>query len=144
MWLPRGPGGSGEALDFAVSSGMQAGVVREAAQAPELLFERYERLKCEHLQTAQSCSAAGFSFVPMVLEGHGGAWSPAARRMLDWLAGRQSALSGEGRGEVSLRLAQRMSCILHRENARAILRRTILPAPLVHSSAWSLGTDAWQ
>jgi hypothetical protein len=144
VWLPCGPSGSGEALDFAVSSGMQASLLREAIHTPEMLFERYEQMKCDHLQTARSCAEAGFKFVPMVVEAHGGAWSPTARRTMDWVAKRLSASSGESRGEVCLRLAQRMSCILQRENARAILRRTVSAAPVVQPSGWTPGIDAWQ
>ncbi len=57
-------------------SGMQANRIREAAVAPELVFERYEKLKREHMGTASWCPDADFKFGPMILEAHGGSWSP--------------------------------------------------------------------
>ncbi len=80
------------------------------------------------------CAQAGFKFVPMVMEAHG-AWSPAARRVLDWIAGELSATSGESRGVVCLRMAQRKSCILHRENAHAPSCDGQLPQQLLHRQA---------
>ncbi len=144
MWLPRGPHDAGAALDFAVSSGMQAGELREAASTPELVFERYEAKKCKHLDTARLCAAAGFRFCPMVIEAHGGGWSPSARRVLDWIAGQGAAASGEVRAGVCLRVAQRMSCVLQRENARAVLKRTVGAPSRAELSGWVHSADAWQ
>ena len=137
-------GAGGEALDFAVTSGTQSGLLREAAFAPELLFERYERQKREHLRTGGLCEGAGFKFVPMIIEAHGGGWSPTARRVLDWIAGELAAASGEDKGTVSLRVAQRISCILHRENACAILRWAGGPSTPPPVSGWATAGDAWQ
>jgi hypothetical protein len=144
VWLPRGPDGTGVALDFAATSGMQAGLFREASRSPELVFERYERFKRQHLDTDIVCRSAGFRFVPMIIEAHGGGWSQSARRTLDWIAGQAAAASGESRNEVTLRFAQRISCSLHREVARAVLKRLASPPPLAQSSGWAAGVDAWQ
>ena len=59
----------------------------------------------------------------MVVEAHSGAWSPTARRVLDYLAKGIAAANGEAVEVASLRLAQRISIALHRANARAILKR---------------------
>jgi hypothetical protein len=142
VWLPRGFSGSGEAYDFAVTSGMQRNLLREAASTPELLFERYESLKREHLDTDRSCTAVGFRFVPIIFEGHGGGWNPLARRCLDWIVGQMAAASGEGRREVTLRVAQRMPCTLQRENAHTILRRFTEPPLAAEPSGWVPGGDA--
>jgi hypothetical protein len=123
---------------------LKAGFLREAACSPELLFERYEQLKREHLNTERVCTEAGFKFVPMIIEAHGGGWSPLARRTLDWFARKAAAASGEGKGEVSLRMAQRLSCILQKENARAILRRETSRPTAPQPSAWAQGGDVWQ
>jgi len=83
-------------------------------------------------------------FAPLILEGHGGSWSPATRRLLDWIAGQAAGISGDARGEIALRIAQRMSCTLHRENARAVLRRSPPILPQATPSGWAGGPDAWQ
>ena len=124
VWLPRGQHGRAEALDFAVTSAMRADVIPEAASSPELVFERYNRLKREFKGTAEACDTAGFTFVPMVIEAHSGGWSPLARTTLDWIARQASACTGEEHGPAALRIAQRISATLHRENARAIHKRS--------------------
>ena len=83
--------------------------------------------------TQQECEEAGFEFVPLVFEAHGGAGSPASRALFDWISKAQATNLFEDAASVSLRIAQRISCTLHRENARAILRRSATAAAL-----WSL------
>ncbi len=48
---------------------------------------------------------------------------------LDWIAGQVATASGGGRADVSLRMAQSMSCTFQKEIAHAILKRTV-EAPL--------------
>ena len=70
-----------------------------------------------------------------------------ARGILDWVAQQVAATKGEKgerHAEASLKIAQRISCILHRENARAILRRGSGWAPTAPTSGWAQGADAWQ
>ena len=69
-------------------------------------------------------------FVPMVVEAHGGGWSPLARATLDWISKHQASCHNDDPAAISLKIAQRISCTLHRENARAILQR----APVAVSS----------
>ena len=133
VWIPRGEGGRGEALDFAVSSGMQSNLFSPVAETPGLVFCEYERMKREYKNTAQLCNDAGFAFSPVVFEAHAGAkmsqnepcWSPLARAKFDRLAKAQAASQNEDPSTVSLRIAQRISCALQRENARAILQRWV-------------------
>ena len=144
VWLPRGPGGNGCALDFAVTSGLRSDIFRPVIDDPSVVFERYEHEKRQHLQTEERCREAGFQFQPMVLEAHGGSWSPSARRVLDWIAQQGAASQGESAQVVGLKIAQRLSCVLHRENARAILRR-IARAPAPESdSGWAAASFEWQ
>ena len=73
----------------------------------------------------------------MVVEAHGGGWSPLARATLDWISKQQAICHNESPAAVSLRVAQRISCTLHRENARAILRRTgVVPETSFPPSGW--------
>jgi hypothetical protein len=125
VWLPRGCRGRGEALDFAVTSAMRGDVFRQTADTPEAVFARYEDHKRQHLDTGHQCEAAGFAFVPMVLEAHAGVWSPTARGTLDWIARQSATARDEAVHTCTLRIAQRTSCTLHRENARAVLRHMV-------------------
>ena len=136
VWLPRGCSGGAEASDFAVTSGMRSDLFRASVEAPGLAFEQYERFKRNYCNTQELCTAAGFRFVPVVFEAHAGGWSPMARGLFDWIAREAAARQHEDPGSVSLRIAQRISVALHRENARAILMRDTEPesqaAPLGH------------
>ena len=61
----------------------------------------------------------------MVLEAHGGGWHAAFRHAVDWISTAASTNGHEVYSIISLRIAQRISCSLQRENARAILRREV-------------------
>ena len=72
----------------------------------------------------------------MVIEAHGGGLSSTFRKVFAWVAERAAAAKGTEAEAESLRMAQRISVTLHRENARAVLRR-LLPAPEpIPTSAW--------
>ena len=60
----------------------------------------------------------------MVVEAHSGAWGPAANKV--WLkVGKSiSMISGESTAVEALRARQNLGLTLHRETARAILRRS--------------------
>ena len=75
------------------------------------------------LDTDCICAEAGFRFVPLAIEAHSGSFSSSLRGVLDWVASPSSAATRESKELVSLRIAQRVSCVLHRECARAVLRR---------------------
>ena len=119
----RGESGAGEALDFAVTSAMRTDMFRRSVHQPSLAIEAYERQTREFQGIAQSCEAEGFHFVTFVFEAHSGGLSGAARGLCDWISGQIAAVQNEEPGQVSLKMAQRISIALHRENARAILRR---------------------
>ena len=108
--------------------GRVTGLFSPVAESPGLVFCRYEQMKREYKDTAQLCLEAGFTFSPMVLEAHAGGWSPLTRHTFDWLAKAQAASQHEDPSIVSLRIAQRISCTLQAENARAILQRTVGPS----------------
>ena len=75
----------------------------------------------------------------MIIESHSGGWGKTARQTLDTIAKHVSAC-WRGEAEVeSLRMAQRLLCSLHRENARAILRRLQEPTPDEEVGNWSPG-----
>ena len=140
VFLPRGPDHRA-ALDFAVTSGLRSGLWQQVAETPNCAFEKYEEFKCLYKDTAAQCRANGFNFLPMVMEAHGGAWSPAARKVLDFIACSQTAAWNEGQESTSKRLAQRLSCSLQRENARATLRRMVDAESPAAPAAWDLDTE---
>ena len=107
------------------------------AETPGLVFQNYEDTKRQYKDTAATCVAAGFNFVPLILEAHGGGWSPLLRSTVDWVSKTQAICHHEDKAAVSLRIAQRISCTLQKENARAILRRSAaVPAPSALPSGW--------
>ena len=58
-----------------------------------------------------------------VIEAVGGGWSDALRSVVSWIASESNRSSSAGHSDASFKIAQRISCTLHRENARAILKR---------------------
>ena len=69
------------------------------------------------------CRQQGFRFVPMVFEAHGGSWGVSARAVIDVISKSLALTTGDAPESSSLQIAQRLSLALHRENARAILKR---------------------
>ncbi len=109
------------------------------------MFEHYEQHKRDHLKADGLCEEAGISFVPMILEVHGGSWCPSVCRVLDRVSGQFAGVSGGGRAEVAQRLAQRMLCILHeKKNAHALLECAAVATSRAASSGWVADVDAWQ
>ena len=81
----------------------------------------------------------------MVIEAHSGGWGKTARQVLDAVAKHVSAVRYTEPDAESLSIAQRLSCSLHRENARAVLRRLQEPAPAGEPGSWVPGDmePAW-
>ena len=71
------------------------------------------------------CEEGGLSFIPMVVEAVGGSWGKSARCVWSSLAKSSALANGELETEdtCAVMLQQRLSMILHKENARACLRR---------------------
>lgn len=61
VWLPRGTRGEAEALDFAVTSGLQAGWCRRAAEDPGSVFAHYEGDKRSTNRQTSSATNKGSS-----------------------------------------------------------------------------------
>ena len=127
VYIPRWRNGAPAALDFAVASGLRGDLLAASAAAPGAAAERYEGQKRLFLDAARSCGAAGITFIPMVMEAHGGSWGKEARRALAVLAKRAADATGEDPALVAAEHAQRLSLLLHKENARAVLRRLQAP-----------------
>ena len=99
--------------------------MQRSAEDGSALVTAYEEFKRTHLDTEFHCREEGFTFIPVVCEADGGGWGPAAHRVWSELAKHKSVMTGEQVSIIVGRLLQSLSLILHRENARAILRRSL-------------------
>ena len=139
VWLAAWRGGPPAAVDFAVTSGLRADILSIAASDPASVFGSYEDYKRHHLDTEKKCEEQGLKFLPFVIEVHGGGLGPVARRVLGELARAGAAREWEEVEVQASSLLRRMSISVHRENARAILRRL----PGLASLRTGLAPDAW-
>ena len=112
---------------------------------PASVFDRYENFKKSFQSTEQQCNAAGFGFHPFVFEAHAGGWSPLGRKICSHIAKNAAVIENTTVEAASLRIAQRLSAALHRENARAILKRQALAqAPPYQGEWWEHTCEQWQ
>ena len=111
------------ALDFAVTSGLRGDAVRLSAEDGHSAAIQYEDTKSEYLDTKRHCIAEGFGFTPMVVEACGGGWGPSATDFWGKLAKTTALATGERPPVVEAQLRQSLGVCLHKENARAILKR---------------------
>ena len=76
----------------------------------------------------------------MIMEASGGGWGKQARRVWSELAKKHALATGEltSDKESGVLLMQRLSIILHRENARSVLRRHAPPSSASGAHASSL------
>ena len=140
VYIPRWHGGIPAALDLAITSGLRTDALRNSALDGASHAKAYAERKKSFLDTGRLCAEQGLTFVPMVLEAHGGGWGTEARRVLSTLAKKTAAITGEVPSVVSERHAQQLSVLLQKENARAVLRRQ--PGALSSQSRWALDAAA--
>ena len=82
-----------------------------------------EGLKRSRKDTAAECQRQGLAFLPFVVEAHGGGLGLVARRVMAHIAKAGAAVEGEEVEWKAASVVRRISCSVHRENARAVLRR---------------------
>jgi len=125
VFIPRWRSGPPAAWDFAVTSGLRVDLQAQAASSADAVTARYEDAKCGHKDTQAECQAQGITFIPMVMEAVGGGWGKMARCVWSELAKTSALATGELETETTcaVLLQQRLSMTLHRENARACLKR---------------------
>ena len=125
VYVPRWRLGPPAAWDFAVTSGLRLDLPPDVVGNAGLVTARYEDYKCSHNDAKADCQAQGISFIPMIVEAVGGGWGKMARCVWSELAKTYALASGELATEntCATMLQQRLSMTLHRENARACLRR---------------------
>ena len=99
-------------------------MVEKSAEDGTSAVKAYEDFKRSHMQTEAICQEEGVTFIPLICEAVGGGWGPAENAVWNLLAQNKSTLTGETVSITVTHLLQSLGLILHRENARAILRRT--------------------
>ena len=124
VFLPRWRSGLPAALDFAVTSGLRADVMVQSTHDPLAAVSDYEDHKRSHHNTESDCQAVGIHFMPMVVDAVGGSWGPTATKFFSELAKFKASVSGELRNTTLNHFHQSLGITLHRENARAIHRRS--------------------
>lgn len=139
IWVASRDAKPPQALDFAVTAGLRDPAIGADEAMVAAVFQDYEHHKRNHLDTDSQCRRQGLAFVPFIIEAHAGGLSPLARRTLDTVAKAVAATTHSEPAAVALRIAQRISCSLQRETARAVLRRQGGP---VCSAASPTGWDA--
>ena len=124
VYLPRWRRGTPAALDLAVTSGLRSDMVQKSVEDGTSAVKAYEHFKRSYMETEDICREEGITFIPLICEATGGGWGPAANVVWNELAKYKSTLTGETVSITATRLLQSLGLILHRENARAILRRS--------------------
>ena len=111
-------------MDFAITSGLRSDIVARSTEDVSIATKIYEDSKRSHLNTEAMCREEGVIFIPVIGEADGGGWGPEAHKVWNELAKHKAIASGEQVSTVVGKLLQSLSLILHRENARSILRRS--------------------
>ena len=126
VYIPRWRSGPPAAWDFAITSGLRDDVLLSSVTDRQAVLTNYEDFKENFKSTSTQCQQSGLSFIPMIMEASGGGWGKQARRVWFELAkktffGNRRAHFRQGQCRPH---ASEASIIFHRENARAILRRS--------------------
>jgi len=125
VYIPKWRSGPPAAWDFAVTSGMRLESLADSLRDPDAPMLHYEDFKCGFKDTRTLCQSQGITFIPMIMEATGGGWGRMARGVWSELAKSSALATGEleSHSTCAIMLRQRLSMTLHRENARACLRR---------------------
>ena len=125
VYIPRWRAGPPAAWDFAVTSGLRLDVLAASARDADEVLTKYEDFKCTYKDTKTLCQSQGMTFTPMIMEAVGGGWGKIARGVWSELAKSSALATGEleTTNSCAVMFRQRLSMTLHRENARACLRR---------------------
>ena len=148
IWVAGRDARQPQAVDFAVTSGLRDTQLGTGQGDVASVFEEYEMYKRGYKGTDTQCQQQGLTFTPFIIEAHAGGLSPLARRTLDGFSTEIAAAQRSEPAAVSFMIAQRISCSLQRESARAILRRRPCGrAPALAAAGWDAvlaDQVAWQ
>ena len=99
-------------------------MVQRSAEDGSTAVKSYEAFKRSYMNTEATCTENGITFIPIICEADGGGWGPAAHAVWSEIAKQKSSMTGEPHSVTATQLLQSLGLILHKENARAILRRS--------------------
>ena len=102
-------------------------MLHESAKDGASAVAIYTAKKKAYKNTEKLCKDAGFAFVPMVVESHGGGWGAASAKILKGLATAAAEKEGHNSAQSIALLQQRLAVTLQRETARTVLRRLLPP-----------------
>ena len=122
FYLPSWDCGRPAAVDLAVTSGLQCGLLESSATDGGDAAARYEAIKCEDMQTKSQCDEVGIAFTPFVVEAEGGL-GHTGRKLLRRIAADAARLTGKPASWRAEMVSQSLSIVLQRANAQAVLRR---------------------
>ena len=126
-------------MDFAVTSGLRTDMVQSSTSDRTVPCAIYDDFKRSYVDTEAQCAARNLDFLPFILEAHSGGVGKTARRICSHIAKIGSSREGEATEETTRTLFLRITISLHRENARAVLRRL----PGCFTSEGTANLDAW-
>ena len=98
-------------------------MLAQSASDASAAVNAYATTKRSHLNTEEQCQEEGITFIPMIVDGAGGGWGDDAERVWATLARTIANNTNGEASQTSADLYQSLSLILHREGARAVLRR---------------------
>ena len=123
IWVGGRDAQQPQAIDVAVAAGLRDPTIGADEATVAVVFQDDEAHKRSHLETDLQCRRQGLAFLPFVIDAHAGGLSPLARQTLASAAKAVATATHSEPAAVALRIAQRISCSLQREIARAVLRR---------------------
>ena len=82
---------------------------------------QYEGFKRQYLDTANTCSSQGITFIPLVAEVTGG-WGPTGLKTISKLANRTAHTTEQSTSMVFTHLLESLCVAIRRANAQAVLK----------------------
>ena len=126
IYIPNFFAGQQTALDFGVTSGLRSDLLQFSSENNRFATEEYSEFKKNNLDTEQNCKNMDIKFIPMVMEGSAGSWGVEAELVWKLIIISTASLTKEPISLVSNHIYQSLSMVLHKADARALLKRTPL------------------
>ena len=123
IWVPWWDGGKPLAVDVAITSGLAGGWIRRIVHNPSGPADFYEEHKRQDRDTEEKCHRQGLNLLPFIVEAHSGTLGADAKKLVRDLGRKSAARNGLDVGSAVSEISMRIQATLHRETARAVLRR---------------------
>ena len=124
--LVSNPSGSASAAyDITVTSPLNPSIILEAGVSAGSAAKAAEVRK--HLKYDVKCSELGWQCTPLAVEKYG-AWGAEACNTFSFIASRVAIMTNKSKSMILSNVYGKLSIILVRSNARAIMLRSLMPA----------------